>query len=66
MKIPSLILEQIYTFGSLENVADGVCFGLKNRLSDASVTGIGHLVAGMGLEPRKIREEQIVSQWTGS
>jgi hydroxymethylglutaryl-CoA reductase (NADPH) len=43
VKIPSLILKQLYTFGSLENVADGVCFGLKNRLSDASVTGIGHL-----------------------
>jgi len=40
MKIPSLILRQLYTFGSLENVPDGVRFGLKNRLSDARLTGI--------------------------
>ncbi len=40
MKIPSLILKQLYTFGSLENSLDGVRFGLKNRLSDAILTGI--------------------------
>ena len=40
MKIPSLVLKQLYTYGSLENTADGVIFGLKNRLSDAVVTGI--------------------------
>ena len=40
MKIPSLILKQLYTFGSLENEADGVRFGLKNRLSDAVLTGV--------------------------
>lgn len=38
MKIPSLILKQLYTFGSLENVAGGVRFALKNRLSDATLT----------------------------
>ena len=43
MKIPSLILKQLYTFGSLENLEDGVRFGLKNRLSDASLTRVGHL-----------------------
>lgn len=37
MKIPGLILKQLYTFGSLENTADGVCFSLKNRLSDATL-----------------------------
>ena len=40
MKIPSLVLKQLYTYGSLENTSDGVVFGLKNRLSDAVVTGI--------------------------
>ncbi|MGE5235177.1 MAG: hydroxymethylglutaryl-CoA reductase [Acidobacteriota bacterium] len=38
MRVPSLILKQLYTFGSLENVPDGVRFSLKNRLSDATLT----------------------------
>jgi hydroxymethylglutaryl-CoA reductase (NADPH) len=40
MKIPSLILKQMYTLGSLENTEEGVRFGLKNRLSNATVTQI--------------------------
>ncbi len=43
MKIPSLILKQLYSFGSLENQARGVQFGLKNRLSDAVLTGINEV-----------------------
>jgi len=43
MKIPSLILRQLYTNGSLENTADGVRFSLKNRLSDATLTRISGL-----------------------
>ena len=43
MKIPSLVLKQLYTYGSLENTPDGVAFGLKNRLSDAVVTGIDEI-----------------------
>jgi hydroxymethylglutaryl-CoA reductase (NADPH) len=38
MKIPSLILKQMYTFGSLANADDGVHFSLKNRLADATLT----------------------------
>ena len=38
MKIPGLILKQMYTLGSLENVEDGVRFSLKNRLSNATLT----------------------------
>ncbi|MGD2155324.1 MAG: hydroxymethylglutaryl-CoA reductase [Anaerolineales bacterium] len=38
MFIPSLILKQLYTFGSLENLERGIKFSLKNRLSDASLT----------------------------
>ena len=40
MKIPSLILRQLYTFGTLENVPGGVRFALKNRLSDGTLTGV--------------------------
>jgi hydroxymethylglutaryl-CoA reductase (NADPH) len=38
MKIPGLILKQMYTFGSLENTGDGFRFHLKNRLSNATLT----------------------------
>ena len=37
MKIPSLVLKQLYTFGSLENVRGGARFTIKNRLSDATL-----------------------------
>jgi hydroxymethylglutaryl-CoA reductase (NADPH) len=40
MIIPSLLLKQLYTFGSLMNVEGGVKFSIKNRLSDAVLTGI--------------------------
>ena len=38
MKIPGLILKQMYTLGSLQNVDEGVRFSLKNRLADATLT----------------------------
>ncbi|WP_457653592.1 hydroxymethylglutaryl-CoA reductase [Rhodocaloribacter sp.] len=40
MLIPSLLLKQLYTVSSLENVDHGVVFALKNRLSDAQLTGL--------------------------
>jgi hydroxymethylglutaryl-CoA reductase (NADPH) len=40
MFIPSLLLKQLYTFGSLENTPTGVQFAIKNRLSDASFAGL--------------------------
>ncbi|MGI9541686.1 MAG: hydroxymethylglutaryl-CoA reductase [Cyclobacteriaceae bacterium] len=40
MLIPSLLLKQLYTFGSLENANGGVKFSIKNRLQDATITGI--------------------------
>lgn len=43
MKIPGLILKQLYTLGSLENAEDGVRFSLKNRLSDATVTRVSEV-----------------------
>jgi hydroxymethylglutaryl-CoA reductase (NADPH) len=43
MKIPSLILKQMYTFGSLKNAPDGVHFSLKNRLADATLTQLSEV-----------------------
>jgi hydroxymethylglutaryl-CoA reductase (NADPH) len=40
LKIPSSILRQLYTFGSLERDPEGVRFGIKNRLSDATILAI--------------------------
>lgn len=40
MLVPSLLLKQLYTFGSLANTDAGVKFSLKNRLSDATITGV--------------------------
>lgn len=46
MIIPSLVLKQLYTFGSMKNTDGGVKFTLKNRLSDAKVTSIRSLSIG--------------------
>ncbi len=43
MKIPNLILRQLYTFGSLGQTPDGSRFALKNRLSDATLTGVSRV-----------------------
>jgi hydroxymethylglutaryl-CoA reductase (NADPH) len=40
MLIPTMVLKQLYTFGSLQNVEQGVRFSIKNRLSDAEFTGL--------------------------
>jgi len=40
MLIPSLLLKRLYTIASLKNVEGGVKFSVKNRLSDAKLTGI--------------------------
>ncbi len=47
--IPSLVLKQLYTFGSLKNVENEVKFSIKNRLSDATLTALGS-VAIDGIE----------------
>ncbi len=47
--IPSMLLKQLYTFGSLANTEQGVRFSLKNRLSDGTVTGV-HYVKFDGVE----------------
>ncbi len=38
MQIPSLILKQLYSRGSLKNTDQGVQFTIKNRLSDAKLS----------------------------
>jgi hydroxymethylglutaryl-CoA reductase (NADPH) len=40
MFVPTMLLRQLYTNASLRNTPAGVAFSLKNRLSDAVVTGI--------------------------
>ena len=40
MKIPSLVLRQLYTNGSLTPTDTGARFSLKNRLADAKLTGL--------------------------
>ncbi|RMG71332.1 MAG: hydroxymethylglutaryl-CoA reductase [Bacteroidetes bacterium] len=46
MLIPSLLLKQLYTFGSLKNTDEGVVFSLKNRLSDATLIGLHRVKVG--------------------
>jgi len=65
MRIPSLVLKQLYTFGSLENTAEGVLFSLKNRLSDAILTKLksikidGEVIPGDQLQLRLGSEENV-------
>ena len=44
--IPSMILKQLYTRGSLRNDKGGIVFSIKNRLSDAKLTGLKSLLVG--------------------
>jgi hydroxymethylglutaryl-CoA reductase (NADPH) len=56
MKIPSLILRQLYTFGSLENRDAGLAFRLKNRLSDATLVGLERIeIDGRAVPLERIR-----------
>jgi hydroxymethylglutaryl-CoA reductase (NADPH) len=43
MKIPQLLLRQMYTFGSLVNDPEGCRLSLKNRLSDVTLVRIARL-----------------------
>lgn len=38
MKIPSFMLRQLYVKNSLENAGDGFKFGIKNTLTDSTIT----------------------------
>jgi hydroxymethylglutaryl-CoA reductase (NADPH) len=54
-KVPSLLLKQLYTFGGLANANGDVRLALKNRLSDATVTGI----QGIEIDGRAVPLERI-------
>jgi len=51
MKIPSLILKQLYNFGSLKNLEGGVQLSLKNRLSETVITGVTRVVIDGAEQP---------------
>lgn len=56
MFVPSALLKQLYTFGSLENTDRGVEFALKNRLKDATLTGLLEVkIDGESVSPDRIR-----------
>jgi len=55
MFVPSALLKQLYTFGSLENTDEGVEFTLKNRLKDATLTGLNEVtVDGTTVPPESV------------
>ena len=41
--IPSVLLNSLYTVGSLRNTRTGAQFAIKNRLSDAELVGVGSI-----------------------
>jgi len=53
--IPSILLKQLYTRGSLRNSDDGIKFSIKNRLKDAQITE----VIEVKIEDQKIPNEHI-------
>ena len=55
-----MLLKQLYTFNSLENVNDGVKFSIKNRLSDASFTGL----AGIKIDDNIVPVNTVKLQFT--
>jgi hydroxymethylglutaryl-CoA reductase (NADPH) len=56
MKIPSLILKQMYTLGSLANGDGEVIFSLKNRLANATVTRLSEV----SIDGNKVPLERLV------
>jgi len=56
MRIPSMLLKQLYTFGSLRNSGEGVAFKLKNRLTDVTLTSL----LGVKVDGRAIPLDKIV------
>jgi hydroxymethylglutaryl-CoA reductase (NADPH) len=64
MKIPQLLLRQLYTFGSLTNTVDGARISLKNRLSDVTLTRIVQIRIGiMELSARELEVDLGDGQW---
>ncbi len=58
MKVPKLILRQLYTFGSLRNSDLGVRFSIKNRLNTVTLLGIKKIeIDGQSLPLEKCKME---------
>jgi len=56
MFVPRVLLKRLYTFGSLENTDDGVWFSIRNRLSDAQLSGVrGVSIAGRSIPLADVR-----------
>ena len=55
MQIPSLILRQLYTYGSLRNCDAGIRFSLKNRLGDVTLTRI----LGLAINGSEVPVDQV-------
>ena len=53
--IPSVLLKKLYITGSLRNTESGVRFALKNRLSDAELTGI----RGIAIDGKPVALDQV-------
>jgi hydroxymethylglutaryl-CoA reductase (NADPH) len=56
MDIPDKVLKRLYTYGSLEGTHQGLEFEVKNRLSDAKVTGVSKLA----INGQEVDHEQVV------
>jgi hydroxymethylglutaryl-CoA reductase (NADPH) len=64
MKIPQLLLRQLYTFGSLINAPEGARFSLKNRLSDVTLTRIVRVRIGqLDLPAKDLQVEMGDGRW---
>jgi hydroxymethylglutaryl-CoA reductase (NADPH) len=62
-----MLLRQLYTFGSLKNTDDGVVFSIKNRLSDAELTGLRSVrVAGRDVPLDDVRIRHGAGEVRGS
>ena len=53
--IPSMLLKRLYTYASLENTGNGVQFSIKNRLSDAKLTGFH----GISIDGQQISNDHL-------
>jgi len=64
MKIPQLLLRQLYTFGSLTNTIEGARISLKNRLSDVTLTRIlGIRIGTMEVSAKELEVDLGDGRW---
>jgi hydroxymethylglutaryl-CoA reductase (NADPH) len=66
MKIPSLVLKQLYTFGSLQNVDGGVQLSLKNRLSDGTLTRLTRVAIDGKVVPADAVRFDLDGKWVSA